>query len=92
MKLTVEMFGLARRLTQEKAVEIEVNEGATLRDVATALTNRYPVLIGQVFAPQTNEFVAPYFFVIDGKRPAQSLDIQIQEGQKLVLMFQEAGG
>lgn len=40
MQVAVELSGLARRLSGEKEVAVELSNGATLRDVVVALAER----------------------------------------------------
>jgi len=92
MRLTVELFGLARRLSGEKEVMLEIKDDATLRDVVIALAERFPSFLGQLVVPGTYELVEPYFFNFDGRRVAKSLDERPEEEGRLLLMFVEAGG
>lgn len=44
MTVRVELYGRAASQTGERQAAVEVPEGATLREVALALVERYPVL------------------------------------------------
>jgi sulfur-carrier protein len=44
MRIKVELFGRAATQSGEREVTLEVGEGATLRDVAAQLVERFPVL------------------------------------------------
>jgi|Deesub1362A_J573_1020465.scaffolds.fasta_scaffold01243_12 molybdopterin converting factor small subunit len=92
MKLTVELFGLARRLAKEKEVIVELSDDATLRDVVVALTKKFPDFLGNLVVPETYDLKAPYFFNINAKRVARSLEERPKEEERLLLMFVEAGG
>ena len=92
MELRVEFFGLPRRLSGEKEATVQVREGATLRDVVVALTQRFPAFLGELVNPQTHDLVEPYFFNIDARYVPRSLEHQPKEGQRLLLLFLEAGG
>lgn len=92
MLLTVELFGLARRLSGEKEVTVKVGDGATLRDVVVALTGRFPGFLGPLVVPETYELEEPYFFSYDGRRVAKSLEEKPQEGDRLLLFLLDAGG
>ena len=92
MKLTVGFYcGLARRLSKETSVEIEVNDSATLRDVSAALAHRFPAFLGQLIVPETHDLVEPHFFHVNGRR-ADSLDLSVREGDRILLMTVTAGG
>ena len=92
MELTVEMFGLARRLSGEREVEVQVDNDGTLRDVVVALTERFPALLGPLVVPETYELVEPYFFNYGGRRTARSLEEKPTEGDRLLLFFVTLGG
>lgn len=92
MKLEVEFLGRARRLAQTKHCQIEVQEQATLRDVIQCIASRFPALVGPVICPETFELTPAYMLNIDGRRAAKDLDVPVQDGQRIILMFMEAGG
>ncbi|MFP3896870.1 MAG: MoaD/ThiS family protein [Anaerolineales bacterium] len=92
MKLDVEFLGRARRLTQVKRCLVEVDDQATLRDVIRRIASRFPALVGPVVSPETFELTPSYMLNIDGRRAAKDLDMPAQDGQRIILMFMEAGG
>ncbi len=92
MELTVEFYGLPRRLSGVKEATVEVKQGATLRDVVDALVLKFPVFVGDLVDPQTRELQAPYFFNIDARHVPKNLNYQPKEGERLLLLFVEAGG
>ncbi len=92
MELTVEFFGLPRRLSGAKQTKVRVEEGATLRDVVAALARQFPAFLGELVEPETYDLVEPYFFNIDARHVPQNLEFEPKEGQRLLLLFLEAGG
>lgn len=92
MKLTVEMLGLSRRLAQTRESLVEVSDQATFRDVLAQLATRYPALLGQVIVPETFDIVSSHMLNVDGRSIVTDLDAHPQDGQRLILMFVEAGG
>ena len=92
MKVSVELFALARRLSGEKQVTLEVEPGATLRDVVAALSDHFPPLLGELVVPGCYDLREPYFINVDGRRVAESLDEPAREGENLLLMFVTIGG
>lgn len=92
MQLTVEFLGLARRLTQAKQVSLAMPEGTTLRDVVRHLAAQYPALLGPVITPETFDLNPSYLIYLDGRHAARDLDAPLQDGQRLLFMFAEAGG
>lgn len=92
MKLTVEMLGLSRRLAQTRESLVEVSDQATFRDVLAQLATRYPALLGEVIVPETFDIVSSHMLNVDGRSIVTDLDAHPQDGQRLILMFVEAGG
>ena len=92
MELTVEFFGLPRRLSGAKETKVEVPQGATLRDVVHVLAAQFPSFLGDLIDPQTYQLREPYFFNIDARRVAKTLDYEPKAGERLLLLFVEAGG
>lgn len=92
MEITVEFFGLPRRLSGVKETTVEVKEGATLRDVVKALATKFPAFLGDLINPQTYELEPPYFFNINARHVPRNLEYQPKEGERLLLLFVEAGG
>lgn len=92
MRLTVELYGLARRLSGEREVTVDVGNDATLRDVVVALTERFPAFLGALAVPETYDLVAPYFFSYGGRRTARDLDERPKEGDRLLLLLLALGG
>jgi hypothetical protein len=88
----VEFFGLPRRLSGVKEATVQVKEGATLRDVVVALSKRFPAFLGELVHPQTYDLEEPYFFNIDARYVPPNLEFRPSEGQRLLLLFLEAGG
>jgi molybdopterin converting factor small subunit len=92
MKLNVEFLGLSRRLAQTKEVLLELDDRATFRDVLRELATRFPALVGPVITPKTFDLVPAHMINVDGRRVVSDLDTQPQDGQRLIIMFVEAGG
>jgi len=92
MEFTVEFFGLPRRLSGVKETTIEVQRGSTLREVAAALAQKFPAFVGDLIDPQTYELKEPYFFNIDARYVPRNLEYKPKEGERLLLLFVEAGG
>jgi len=92
MKLIVEFLGLSRRLAQTKESLVEVDDQASLRTVVHHLALQFPALVGPVIIPKVFDLSPSYMINIDGRRAATDLDQRPQDGQRLILMFVEAGG
>ena len=91
-QLNVEFLGQARRLTQTKESPLQIGERASFADVLRLLASRYPALIGPVIVPDTFELQSSYMINVNGRRVVRDLGAQPEDGQRLILMFVEAGG
>ncbi len=91
-EFTVEFFGLPRRLSGVKETIVQVADDATLRDVVRGLVEQYPSFVGPLVDPVTFGLREPYFFNIDARFVPRDLEYRPQLGQKLLLLFVEAGG
>jgi len=92
MQLTVEFLGQARRLAQTKEVTVTLDGPASFRDVVRWVAERYPALVGPVIVPHSYDLLPSYMLNMDGRRAVGDLDAAAADGQRLVLMFVEAGG
>jgi hypothetical protein len=92
VKLTVEFLGSSRRLTQAKACPIEIHDQATFREVLGLIATQFPALVGSVLLPTTLDLASSYMLNVDGRAMVRDLDAPAQDGQRLLLMFAEAGG
>jgi hypothetical protein len=91
-EFTVEFYGLPRRLSGVKETTVGVEHGASLRTVVAALAERFPTFLNGLIDPQTYDLEAPYFFNIDARFVPPNLEHVPEEGQRLLLLFLEAGG
>jgi hypothetical protein len=92
MEFTVEFYGLPRRLSGVKETTVRVKRGATLLDIVRALVDKFPAFLGSLVDPKTFKLEEPYFFNIDARFVPKTLEYHPKEGERLLLLFVEAGG
>ena len=92
MKIIVELFGLTKRIVGEKKIEIELKDKNTLKNLTQELIKKYPKLLGKVIKEKTLETIAPYMFNLDGKQAISNLELELKEGDRLLLLFATVGG
>lgn len=92
MEFVVEFFGLPRRLSGVKETTVQVKKNATLRDVAKELAKQFPAFLGPLLDPVSFDIEQPYFFNIDARHVPRSLEHIPKPGERLLLLFLEAGG
>jgi molybdopterin converting factor small subunit len=92
MQLKVEFLGLARELAGTREGLVEIEPQATWRDVVRHLALQYPALVGVVIIPDHHDLAPSYMFNVSGRAMVRDLDMPAQAGERLLLMFAEAGG
>ena len=92
IEFIVEFYGLPRRLSGVKETTVQVQPGATLRDVVQALVKQFPAFLGALVDPVSYELHEPYFFNIDARFVPRDLEHTPKAGERLLLLFVEAGG
>ena len=91
-RVSVEMFGYARRLAGDREAMLEMHPGGTMRDVVIALGRRYPSLVGPIIEPITYDLVSPFFLNVNGRHVVKDFDAEPNDGECLILFFVDAGG
>jgi len=86
------MFGLPRDITRLQQVEIELEDGARLRDLIVALRREIPTLEGRIILTDEERLTAYYAFNINGRFYSDDVEIQLQEGDYIALISLATGG
>ena len=95
IKCIVEFFGVPVKTTEMK-VEIELKEGAKLKDIIAALRHKLPALEETIIVPGEDRMVAGYtfnihgHFYIDGYDDDQ--DIKLKNGDRIAVLTIPTGG
>lgn len=92
LAFTVRMFGLPPDVTDLREVEIEVPEGAGMREVVAALKKKVPSLTGHVFRPGEDRLADLYKFNINGHFYFDGMDFKLQGGDRIALLIPATGG
>ena len=92
MRLTVEFLGLSRRLAQTHETTVDLADQATYRDALQYLASQFPSLCNSVIQCETFDLAPTYMLNVGGRRAVKDLDLEAEDGQRLLLMFLEAGG
>lgn len=95
IKCIVEFFGVPMKPTETK-VEIELTEGAKLKDIIAALRRKLPALEGKIIVPGEDRMVAGYTFNIHGHFYVDGYDddsnIQLKNGDRIAVLTIPTGG
>ena len=94
-KCTVDFFVLPASITEQK-VEIEVKEGAKLRDIIAALRLKVPALEGKIIITGQDYMVDGFTFNIHGHFYVDGFDndqdLQLKDGDHIALLTMPVGG
>ncbi len=88
----VELFGVARLLAGVKQVEVELDEGATVRGVLRGLARRCPGLVGAVIRPDLTGLVEGHVLNLNGLSFVADAGAPVAPGDALLLLSSSAGG
>ncbi|MBA7647833.1 hypothetical protein ES703_55612 [subsurface metagenome] len=91
-RCVVQMFGLPSEITELREVEVELDDGATLRDVVVALKDKIPALEGTAIRAGEDQLVEHYKFNVNGRFYYDDMDLQLQSGDRIALLVPIAGG
>jgi molybdopterin converting factor small subunit len=91
-KITVPMFGLEREITEVRQLELELEDGAGMREVIAAMRAQLPALEGPVFQPGKDRLVAAFKFNINGKFYFEDMDFELHPGDSIALLTPITGG
>ena len=94
MQVRVELLGLSRLVTGQREVSLDLDSGATYRDIVRALSEQYPALIGNVIQSDKESLQAPNIFNLNARQMIQSKQMEnpLNEGDRIILMSMSAGG
>lgn len=86
------MFGLPHEMTELQKVEIELKDGASLRDVIAALRREIPILDGHVVCAGEYQLMGDYVFNINGRFYFDDREIRLHNGDHIALLHIASGG
>lgn len=92
MTCTVELFGIAQLLAQVREMSLVLPAPATLADVFSALSERVPVLAGQVINADGTGLVEGYACNVNGLDFVRSPQAPVNPGDNIAIMSADAGG
>jgi len=91
-KCIMEMFGLPSNVTELRELEVELEDGAWLRDVVVALKRKIPALEGSVIRNGEDRLVENYTFNVNGRFYFDDSDFQLRDGDRIALLTLATGG
>ena len=86
------MFGLSHDVTELREVEVELENGARLRDMIAALRREIPALEGDVIRAGEDRLTEYYAFNVNGRFYMDDNELQIQHSDRVALLLLATGG
>ena len=90
--IRVELFGLARIITGTRKVPLTVPRQAGACELAGALAEVRPELVGQVILENLSGFQPSYTFNLNGAEFAHEEQMQLKTGDTVLLFSSQVGG
>ncbi|UCH43005.1 MAG: MoaD/ThiS family protein [Dehalococcoidales bacterium] len=91
-RCVVGVFGLPREVTELREVEIELEDGARLRDIIAALRREIPALEGDIICAGEDRLTDNYAFNINGRFYQDENELQVRPGDRVALLLLASGG
>ena len=88
----IPFYGLPREVTTVRQVEVELNDGAGMGEVITAIKEKVPSLDGHVFRAGENRLAEQFKFNINGQFYFEGMDFELHPGDRIALLVPMTGG
>ncbi|MFH0915492.1 MAG: MoaD/ThiS family protein [bacterium] len=92
MKYNVEFFGMTNDAAGVRTVELELDDGASLKDLVGALRRKMPALEGSVIRPGEDRLTAHYAFNVNGRFYVDDYDVVVEGDDHILLLTFALGG
>jgi hypothetical protein len=90
--LNVEMYGIPQNIARQYKTAVDLEDGATLKDVVLALKRRIPALDGPVICQGQDQLTESYSFIVNGQSQPGESNIRIKPDDRVVLVLLATGG
>ncbi|UCB42671.1 MAG: MoaD/ThiS family protein [Dehalococcoidales bacterium] len=88
----VEIFGLPEEITGPPKIEVRLKDGANPSDVIAALRREVPVLEGPVIRRGEDQLTDSFGLYINGYYYIDDEEVQLKDGDRIVLLALASGG
>jgi hypothetical protein len=94
MKIRIELSGVAKAITGENPIFVEIQNSGTYKDLIKNLADRYPSLVGIIISPNRDELLNANIFSKSGEDLilGEALLGRPVEGEKIFLLSVIVGG
>jgi molybdopterin converting factor small subunit len=94
IQIKVEFSSISRVLTGRKELTLDLQKGANIGDVVSALGKACPQLLGEIIEKDGRSMIPTNIFSVNGQKIIHESDLQFQpdEGDRLILLSLLSGG
>jgi len=92
VRITVELFGMARIACGRQRVSIETAADGSIRAVVAALADACPELVGKAVSEDSSALMESYTFNLNGTSFIDEGAFALKAGDTLLLFSSQAGG
>jgi molybdopterin converting factor small subunit len=92
IKCQVELYGLSRETIELQQLELELMDGANLKDLVAKLRHSIPALEGRVIRAEEDRLTEYYAFNINGYFYANDSEFLLRNGEHIILVPLATGG
>jgi molybdopterin-guanine dinucleotide biosynthesis protein A len=89
---TIELFGVARLVTNTNEISLDVPREATYSQLFAALADRLPALVGRVITPDRTRLVDGYACNVNGRDFVRAPETRVNDGDNIAILSADAGG
>jgi molybdopterin converting factor small subunit len=91
-KWIIPMYGLPREITEQREVEIELDDNASMAEIIAAMKAKIPSLVGPVIRPGENRLIEQFKFNVNGSFYFDGQDFNLRKGDRIALLVPMTGG
>ena len=91
-KCTIHIYGLPKDISDLREVVVELNDGAGMKEVVSALRKKIPALEGPVIRKGEDRLVEYFKFNINGHFYFDGMDFELRQGDHIGLLMPMPGG
>jgi molybdopterin converting factor small subunit len=94
IQIKVEFSSISRVLTGRKELTLDLQKGANIGDVVSALGKACPQLLGEIIEKDGRSMIPTNIFSVNGQKIIHESDLLFQpdEGDRLILLSLLSGG
>ena len=92
VKISVELFGVPRIKAGVREIDLELTANANRRDLVEAIARACPALVGHVLREDLTDLEEGYLLNRNGVSFLSGGPLQLQSGDFLMLLSNQAGG